>query len=308
MAHNVAGVACEVGSTIISCLGKQLMRYGQKTEDQARLDLERAKNLTQLVNQRNSRGNPSSSRSEVALSPCKGSPTDSDAVSTQAPLNSTPCLCRLSSENLNYTSRGREQNSLTTQLLVSSDDLSVADLEHRVEASQKQNRLTQLLAVTLVAVCVPGLDVTGYSLASQSVVAPFSCLDVAWNAMLAPYTLNEQLTTRRLLCVTLLLCGTWLSLIFSPLNHGDKVSGMDAHDHIIYVHDLILSARTMVFVLAVVGFWALTITTMKARQKGDTLRGLALGAFAGSLSGNMWALKIVIGLLTAGAPTGKVQE
>ena len=68
----------------------------------------------------------------------------------------------------------------------------------------------------------PLLEMSAYAFAAQSTLAPFGGLDTVWNALLAPYTLGETLTTRRLTGVCVIITGTVFSAIFA--NHEVLVS------------------------------------------------------------------------------------
>ena len=60
----------------------------------------------------------------------------------------------------------------------------------------------------------PLIDVSAYSFAPQSLVAPFGGLDVVWNALLAPFILNERLTRHRAVGSMLVMAGSIGSAIF----------------------------------------------------------------------------------------------
>jgi len=69
--------------------------------------------------------------------------------------------------------------------------------------------------------CSPILEMSAYAFAAQSLIAPFGGLDTVWNALLAPYTLGEELTERRIQGVVIIITGTVASAFFASTD--DKV-------------------------------------------------------------------------------------
>jgi len=131
----------------------------------------------------------------------------------------------------------------------------------------------------------PLLEMAAYAFAAQSLLAPFGGLDTVWNALLAPWTLGEKLTTRRILGIIIIMTGTIGSAVFS--NHDDK--DYTAQDF----KDLLITWRTLIYIVCFSGWFCVGFWLIFTNKPGSFIRGLMLGVMGGSLAGNMFFVKIV---------------
>lgn len=60
-----------------------------------------------------------------------------------------------------------------------------------------------------------------YAFAPQSILAPISGLDIVWNTLLAPCTLGEKLTGKRLIACLLITAGTVLIAVFGSHSEAE---------------------------------------------------------------------------------------
>jgi len=135
----------------------------------------------------------------------------------------------------------------------------------------------------------PLLDMAAYSFAPQSLIAPFTGLDVVWNAALAPYVLKETLTTTRVLACTLIFCGTLLSGVFGSHDEGTYT--------IETLEDKLVDWRVVIYLVSFAAWVAFNVAFPMRRPKGDIMRGASLGLTAGTIAGNMFCVKVTIELI-----------
>ncbi|CAE8679935.1 unnamed protein product, partial [Polarella glacialis] len=156
---------------------------------------------------------------------------------------------------------------------------------------QKQNnnvRKGKMMFATGLALNViinPICDLAGYSFAPAAVIAPLTGMDIVWNTLVAPWTLNEELTPRRLGSAAIIFVAATVSVFFRQQE--------DVTWTVAYIREVFLTWTTLVYCLCY-GIWFLVNSCIwMKRPPGSALRGFSLGATAGSLAGNMWCTKIV---------------
>lgn len=135
----------------------------------------------------------------------------------------------------------------------------------------------------------PIIDMAAYSFAPQSLIAPFGGLDVVWNAMLAPYLLNEKLTKRRIAGSVLIVLGTILAGCMG--NHKDSEYTLE------YLEDTLINFRVLIYFLAFSVWFLLNRCFLMRRPVGSAIRGVSLGCTAGTIAGNMFCVKAVVELV-----------
>jgi len=137
--------------------------------------------------------------------------------------------------------------------------------------------------------CGPALDMAAYSFAPQSLIAPFGGLDVVWNALTAPYLLQETLTFRRALGCCLICVGTVMAGSFG--SHTDPVYTVE------YLEDLLISWRVLAYCLLFSIWFAFNVLVLQKRSKGSVIRGVSLGVTAGTIAGNMFCVKAAVEII-----------
>ena len=78
------------------------------------------------------------------------------------------------------------------------------------------------LGFLLTAIIDPLFDVTAYSYAAQSIIAPCAGLAVVWNVLLAPFMLGETVTPARAAGAAFICLGTQRSCFYSELGVGSR--------------------------------------------------------------------------------------
>ena len=63
----------------------------------------------------------------------------------------------------------------------------------------------------------PLLDVAGYAFAPAALIAPFTGINIIINSVVAPYTLGEELTPRRLFSASVVFIAATSSIAFKTL-------------------------------------------------------------------------------------------
>jgi len=137
--------------------------------------------------------------------------------------------------------------------------------------------------------CGPAIDMAAYSFAPQSLIAPFGGLDVVWNALSAPYLLQEKMTLRRAVGCLLICIGT--AIAGAVGSHTDKVYTID------YLEDLMLAPRVPIYFAAFFLWFLLNICCWQKRPKGNAVRGISLGMTAGTIAGNMFCVKAAVEII-----------
>jgi len=146
------------------------------------------------------------------------------------------------------------------------------------------------LGLTINVAIGPLLEMSAYAFAAQSLLAPFGGLDTVWNALLAPFTLGETLTCRRILGIVIIMLGTIGSALFG--NHDDK--DYTPQDF----KDLLVTVRTLVYIICFAIWFSIGSWLVSTNPKGSFIRGLMLGVMGGSLAGNMFFVKVVTSLIS----------
>lgn len=159
-------------------------------------------------------------------------------------------------------------------------------LSKRAPATSKTVFHVGLLINTIAG---PILDMAAYSFAAQSLIAPFGGLDVVWNAALAPYFLKETLTRSRLIACGMIFAGTLASSAFAS-HHEEKYT-------IEMLEEKLVDTRVLIYLACLAVFVAFNILGPMRREKGDLMRGVALGVTAGVIAGNMWCVKAAVELI-----------
>ncbi|CAD7930857.1 unnamed protein product [Amoebophrya sp. A25] len=156
-------------------------------------------------------------------------------------------------------------------------------LERRAPA---RGRIASVSGLVLTTVVGPVLDLGAYMFAPQSMVAPFSGLDVVWNAMLAPFTLGEKVTTPKAVAIGMVFSGVFSTLFFVRHEEPDYTAD--------YMRELVVSWRAFIYLLCLLAFLGWNILWVQRKYKsGDNRRGLSLGVTGGFLAGTMFCVKLV---------------
>jgi len=147
----------------------------------------------------------------------------------------------------------------------------------------------------------PLVDASAYAFAPQVIVAPFACLDVIFNAITAPYTLDfqaEKRTSHHVRGTLLVALGASCTPFFANVdNHIYGVRELEAQLFFrpTSVAYLVIELSAMICVN-----WAL-----RKKMLSSHLRGIALGVVAGILMGNVFFLKGLIGIIQITVSTGE---
>ncbi|CAD7948023.1 unnamed protein product [Amoebophrya sp. A120] len=151
--------------------------------------------------------------------------------------------------------------------------------------SQYIEKLFQYTGLLLTTLIGPILDLAAYTFAPQSMIAPFNGLDVAWNTALAPFTLGETLTKRKLIAILTVAAGVFSTLAFVHMEEPEYTSD--------YMREVVFSWRTFVYLILFGCFIGYNLRVQRRYPKGDNRRGLSLGITGGSLAGNMFCVKLI---------------
>eukprot|EP00425_Heterocapsa_triquetra_P032398 CAMPEP_0195121170 /NCGR_PEP_ID=MMETSP0448-20130528/123629_1 /TAXON_ID=66468 /ORGANISM="Heterocapsa triquestra, Strain CCMP 448" /LENGTH=387 /DNA_ID=CAMNT_0040158637 /DNA_START=59 /DNA_END=1222 /DNA_ORIENTATION=- len=135
----------------------------------------------------------------------------------------------------------------------------------------------------------PIIDMAAYSFAAQSLIAPFGGLDVVWNALLAPFILNEKMTFRRGLGCALIVAGTSMAGAFG--NHTDSEYTIE------YIEETVVNVRVLVYFCFFFLWFLVNRFFLMQQPVGSSIRGVSLGCTAGTLAGNMFCVKASIELI-----------
>mmetsp|Transcript_22523 Transcript_22523/g.53647 ORF Transcript_22523/g.53647 Transcript_22523/m.53647 type:complete len:343 (-) Transcript_22523:91-1119(-) len=154
---------------------------------------------------------------------------------------------------------------------------------------QKEGNFLLIAGLALQVALNPACDVAGYALAPASVIAPVTGMDIVWNTLIAPCSLGETLTPRRLFSAAIIFFTATTSVFFRQIN--------DVNWSAEYVQHVLLQSRTMVYGLCFTGWFLFNTLVLMKYPSGSAVRGFSLGATAGTLAGNMWCTKIVAVLL-----------
>lgn len=151
----------------------------------------------------------------------------------------------------------------------------------------KQDRESAILfyvGLMLQVALNPLCDMAGYALAPATVIAPVTGMDIVWNTVIAPCSLGEKLTSRRLLSTCMIFFAATASVLFRPIKQVEWTTE--------YVETVLLQNRTLFYGLCFLAWFLWNVTIQTRYERGSPIRGFSLGATAGSLAGNMWCTKI----------------
>jgi len=148
---------------------------------------------------------------------------------------------------------------------------------------------TYYIGIAVNTVVGPILDMAAYSFAAQSLIAPFGGLDVVWNALLAPYTLNEELTPRRAIGCALIVVGATMAGCFG--NH------LDAEYTVEYLEETFVNVRVLAYGSAFFAWFLFNRFVLMRKEVGSAIRGISLGCTAGTIAGNMFCVKAAVELI-----------
>lgn len=133
------------------------------------------------------------------------------------------------------------------------------------------------------------------------IIAPFACLDVIFNALVAPYTLhwqNERLTKAHIQGTSMVALGAVFTSVFA--NVDNKIYSVRE------LEDQLFFRPTSVCYLGIELAAILTANfLLKKKLLSPQIRGISLGVIAGVLMGNVFFLKGLIGIIQTTASTGQ---
>jgi len=130
----------------------------------------------------------------------------------------------------------------------------------------------------------PAFDISAYSFAAQSIIAPCAGMVVVWNVLLAPCTLGERLTPSRMTGALLICVGTICVGLFG--NHSEVERTVDE-----YLELFVRPAAMVYYILFAV--WSAGCVRYY-RSGSPFVSGFCIGALGGSLAGNMFTTKAVV--------------
>jgi len=149
-----------------------------------------------------------------------------------------------------------------------------------------QNNSFYIIGVVLVAIIDPIFDLSAYTFAAQSIIAPCAGMVIVWNAMLAPVFLKEKLTRGRILATTIVAIGTVCTGLFG------------SHDEIDYTLDdyvdLFLRQAAMFYYFCFAVF--VVAVCVVYRSGSPTIRACCKAGLGGALAGNSFATKAAVEL------------
>lgn len=153
----------------------------------------------------------------------------------------------------------------------------------------RQSRLLFMLGLFVNTICGPAIDMAAYSFAPQSLIAPFGGLDVVWNAVCAPFLLNEKLTLRRGAGCVLIVIGTVTAGVFG--SHKDEEYTVE------YLEDVLINYRVLIYLGIFLVWYLFNVCFLMRRARGNPLRGISLGMTAGTIAGNMFCVKAAVEII-----------
>ncbi|CAE8731734.1 unnamed protein product [Polarella glacialis] len=130
----------------------------------------------------------------------------------------------------------------------------------------------------------PVFDLSGYAFAPASVIAPFTASAIVWNTLIAPFTMGETLTRRRLLSAVIVFLTSTATVFFKQ----DRSVIWTVER----VHQVFLRWPTFIYCTCFFAWFFVNTCFLMKYPKGSVVRGFSLGATAGSLAGNMWCTRI----------------
>jgi len=149
------------------------------------------------------------------------------------------------------------------------------------------------LGAFLNIVVGPVVDASAYAFAPSVIIAPFSCLDVIFNALTAPYTLrwqNERLTTAHCIGTVLVASGASLTAIFGVQRKEEELD-------VYKLEALLRRPAALLYMFAELLAVVVMAISLQKQRMPSVLRGPALGVLAGVLVGNVFLVKGFTGLV-----------
>ena len=90
------------------------------------------------------------------------------------------------------------------------------------EGQDKECRFYFFLGMIFNVLLGPLLDIAGYAFAPAALIAPFTGINIIINSVVAPYTLGEELTPRRLFSASVVFIAATSSIVFKNLGFPKK--------------------------------------------------------------------------------------
>lgn len=160
---------------------------------------------------------------------------------------------------------------------------------YKQDRRERESSIMFSVGLALQVALNPLCDLAGYALAPASVIAPVTGMDIVWNTVIAPCSLNETLTSRRLLSTIIIFFAATTSVLFRQINEVKWTAA--------YVEMVLWQNRTMLYAICFIAWYLWNVVVQMRFEKGSPIRGFSLGATAGTLAGNMWCTKITAVLL-----------
>ena len=153
-------------------------------------------------------------------------------------------------------------------------------------AAISKNNSFYLVGIVFVSIIDPIFDLSAYTFAAQSIIAPCAGMVIVWNVILAPIFLKEKLTRGRVVATSVVAVGTVCTGIFG------------SHEEIDYTLDDYLDLfwrpaavyYYFCFCVFVVG------TAATYRTGSPTIRACCMAGLGGALAGNSFATKAAVEL------------
>eukprot|EP00941_MAST-03F_sp_MAST-3F-sp1_P002500 g2500.t1 len=174
---------------------------------------------------------------------------------------------------------------------------AVAKLLMRYSTMRKtKGWLFMSVALFLILIVAPLLDMSSYAFASQQTVAPIAGFVVVWNALLAPITLRETITPTRIGSCVLITIGVSCCALFGA--HEEP------HFTVEFMEKTFIRPRVLAYVVFLTCWLFFLIRWPMQARKGSLARGVSLGVIAGSLGGNLFCIKAVATCIREGTEKG----
>lgn len=177
-----------------------------------------------------------------------------------------------------------------------------SEVQHirRSQTGEFTSKLSMIIALVLMTVIGPLIDMGSYAFAPQSLIAPLGALDVVWNTLLAPFTLGESLNRLLVLGCVLIAAGAVATSLVGT--HEDSTYTLKQ------MEDIFIRWQVLAYLLTLLVFISFNVCVpmrLSAAPKGEPwqpgnkIRGLAMGLTAGSIAGNMFCVKGFVEIVQA---------
>lgn len=186
--------------------------------------------------------------------------------------------------------------------------LSEVQSRRQTKAALYGAKISMVVALALMTVIGPLIDMASYAFAPQSLIAPLGALDVVWNTLLAPFTLGESLNRWLILGCLLIAAGAVATSLVGT--HEDASYSADE------MKDIFIRWQVLAYLVIFSAFNCFSILVpmrLSAGPKdekfvaGNKVRGLALGLTAGSIAGNMFCVKAFVELVQGSIKSNDVE-